>query len=727
MTSAHPDRLYELLPVVHRLRDADRGYPLRALLKVITEQVDVVDRDIAQLYENWFVETCQDWVVPYIGDLIGTRRRSSSASPRVTTTRGRGSAGGFSFRVVRWRTSCAFAAERARWPCSRIWPRQLPDGRDVRSSSIGCSGSTRTSTTCRCGAGRRPTFAMARRSTISEAPSKSIAHSVDVRSIRARHFREFFDIPSVGVFVWRLKTYSVTDTPAYCEKQESPNCFVFSVLGNSTPLCNRARTRPAHPPGKLDLRRPSHDGCSNGSRYREPIGQVTSGLPYYYGPGKSFSISTGSSRTPVDPNSIVVVGFDGLDLPSPSRPGGGRSATWAHCVPADANATAERLGHLPLRLQRRHWRRRYRVKFRSQPSTTSIWSDRGRRSLGSTTRWLAGRPMRQSTPSSRSPTVACTFEPISITLKPGQTLQLRAASGRRPVIRLLNWQTSGPDNLTIAGERDEEAPDADPTTWFTLDGIVVTGRGVQVQGAVAGVTIRHSTLVPGWGIDRHCRPTRPTEPSLVLDDAPVCVGIEHSIVGAIQVNRDEVREDPVQILHQRQHCRRHERGRRCRGSTGAAVRVLGVEYPAQHRIRTGPDPRGVAGRELHFHGRDDGLPPSLGCMRFCYVPPGSRTPKRFACQPDMVERGVLALAKRDGLTGAQQSVLIAQERQRVEPQFDSVRYGTPTYARLSEHCAEEIGYAAPTTSRRWACFTTCISRSGQRVCAPVWMNTRRPG
>ena len=65
------DRLYELLPVVYRLRDAEHGYPLRALLQVIAEQVNVVEDDIAQLYENWFIETCQDWVVPYIGDLIG--------------------------------------------------------------------------------------------------------------------------------------------------------------------------------------------------------------------------------------------------------------------------------------------------------------------------------------------------------------------------------------------------------------------------------------------------------------------------------------------------------------------------------------------------------------------------------------------------------------------------------------------------------------------------------
>ena len=33
----------------------------------------------------------------------------------------------------------------------------------------------------------------------------------------------------------------------------------------------------------------------------------------------------------------------------------------------------------------------------------------------------------------------------------------------------------------------------------------------------------------------------------------------------------------------------------------------------------------------------------LGCMRFCYVTPGSRTPRRYQCQPDLVERAVAEL------------------------------------------------------------------------------------
>src|SRR5262245_24970293 len=73
MTSANAnsDRLYDLVPAVYRMRDADQGYPLRALLQVIAEQVELVEDDIEKLYDNCFIETCEAWVVPYIGALIG--------------------------------------------------------------------------------------------------------------------------------------------------------------------------------------------------------------------------------------------------------------------------------------------------------------------------------------------------------------------------------------------------------------------------------------------------------------------------------------------------------------------------------------------------------------------------------------------------------------------------------------------------------------------------------
>jgi len=73
MSSVDAPRLYKLLPAVYRLRDAEQGYPLRALIEVFAGQAQLVESDIARLYENWFIETCDEWVVPYLGDLLGVR------------------------------------------------------------------------------------------------------------------------------------------------------------------------------------------------------------------------------------------------------------------------------------------------------------------------------------------------------------------------------------------------------------------------------------------------------------------------------------------------------------------------------------------------------------------------------------------------------------------------------------------------------------------------------
>ena len=56
-----------------RERDASQNYPLRALLRIVAGQVDLVEEDIRTLYDDLFIETCRPWVIPYIGDLVGNR------------------------------------------------------------------------------------------------------------------------------------------------------------------------------------------------------------------------------------------------------------------------------------------------------------------------------------------------------------------------------------------------------------------------------------------------------------------------------------------------------------------------------------------------------------------------------------------------------------------------------------------------------------------------------
>ena len=59
----------------------------------------------------------------------------------------------------------------------------------------------------------------------------------------------------------------------------------------------------------------------------------------------------------------------------------------------------------------------------------------------------------------------------------------------------------------------------------------------------------------------------------------------------------------------------------------------------------------------------------VGCVRFCYLPAGSRVPRPYKCQPNYPE----------GATQAQQVALALS----VEPLFTSMNYGDPGYAQLS--------------------------------------------
>ncbi len=72
MNRITPEALYELLPAVHRIRDAEEGEPLRALMAVLAREGAVVEEAIEQLYDNLFVETAEPWAVPYVGGSIGS-------------------------------------------------------------------------------------------------------------------------------------------------------------------------------------------------------------------------------------------------------------------------------------------------------------------------------------------------------------------------------------------------------------------------------------------------------------------------------------------------------------------------------------------------------------------------------------------------------------------------------------------------------------------------------
>jgi hypothetical protein len=683
--NTEPDRLYDLLPAVYRLRDADQGYPLRALLRVVTEQANLVEADIAGLYENWFIETCQDWVVPYIGGLIGYTPLAESGETVNATTAGglareriliprREVANTIHFR--RRKGTLALLEELATAVAG--WP-----ARAVESYRL--LGWTQNINYLHLDRGRTVDLRDGDALDDLDGPFDELAHTVDVRDEECGACSDsssrIGNIPRVGVYLWRLKSYSVTQTPAYCFEEEGSHCFLFSALGNDTRLFTNPQLPSPLPHGKLNLPTPI-TRRELASIETSETGETTEvGLPFFYGDGKSIEIWAGSPRELIPADKIVPA-----DL-----------TDWTYQPSSGHVALDPQLGRIAFpRLeapQQCLWVS-YHYGFSAnigggeynrplaEPSDYSLYlvgeGQKFTRINEALTQWQADHPLNAVIEITDS---GVYVEPINISLTAKQTLQIRAANRKRPIIRLLEWQTCLPNDLRVTGEKD---------TWFTLDGLLITGRGVRVEGDIAGVTIRHSTLVPGWGLHCDCQPFRPTEPSLELVNSPDCVSIEHSIVGAIQVNRDEAKKDPGLI--------------RMSDSILDATSPKGVALGAPEALcayTTLTIKRSTVFGEVQTHaieleensifmGSILACRKQQGCMRFSYVPPGSRTPRRYHCQPDLVENSVEALFNKNDISPPERGALIERERLRVEPEFNSTRYGTPTYCQLAGACACEI-------------------------------------
>ena len=68
----HPG-LFERLPAIYRTRDAEpaQGGQFEAYIGLMDEVMEALDAHIEQFYHDHFIEHCDDWVIPYIGDLLG--------------------------------------------------------------------------------------------------------------------------------------------------------------------------------------------------------------------------------------------------------------------------------------------------------------------------------------------------------------------------------------------------------------------------------------------------------------------------------------------------------------------------------------------------------------------------------------------------------------------------------------------------------------------------------
>lgn len=255
------DRMYQLLPAIIRQRDAEHGEPLKNLFGILASQGSLVEQDLARLYENLFIETCDEWVVPYIGNLLNVRGLNSiggagfSQRARVANT--------LSYRRRKGTASmlAQFASDATGWSASAV------EFFELLSTSQWLNHIRLHSTYA-------PDLRDADALELIGSAFETTPHYVDVRRISRERGR--YNISNVGIFLWRLQSDYLQQTNARPVPDggvvKARGRFHIHSLGIDSPLFNWlspslagtdrliGRVSEASVPGAL-RRRALHDEC----------------------------------------------------------------------------------------------------------------------------------------------------------------------------------------------------------------------------------------------------------------------------------------------------------------------------------------------------------------------------------------------------------------------------------------------------------------------------------
>lgn len=222
------DNLYNLLPAIYRMRDGGQGGSIKELLQVIAEQMAILEGNLEQLYDDQFIETCSEWAIPYIGELIeyqplhqvttDTFNRRAEVANTINYRRRKGTVSmleqmaqdvtGWYAHVVEFSQLVAATQHMNHLKMDNL----LSDIRDANSLEK------------------------------LKMPFEVMTHTVDVRSVTNGAGR--YNISNIGLFLWHIKPHSLTKSPVFMlendEKDEEDGIFVrccmFHPLGIDTQL-----------------------------------------------------------------------------------------------------------------------------------------------------------------------------------------------------------------------------------------------------------------------------------------------------------------------------------------------------------------------------------------------------------------------------------------------------------------------------------------------------------
>jgi hypothetical protein len=244
-------RLYDRLPAVYRVRDAQQGLPLLALLRAVSGQVVGVRQDLDALWDNVAIETCEDWVVPYIGALLGTnllahpvgQSNRADVANTVAWRRQRGTPAmlrALAQAISEWPTGLAEFFQTLGWSQHldhlRLERPLTPDLRDpYRLSRLGHADDL---------FGHAADLKPARPLDQARVGADSLGVGRMAWGTPGR-----YQIKNIGLFVHRLRTFAVDGATPAAAPPGAPSptdaaCLTFDPLHRETPLFARQTQAP---------------------------------------------------------------------------------------------------------------------------------------------------------------------------------------------------------------------------------------------------------------------------------------------------------------------------------------------------------------------------------------------------------------------------------------------------------------------------------------------------
>jgi hypothetical protein len=248
-------KLWHLIPAVYRALDSEptEPGPLAEIVNRIAAQAAVLRRSIDRLWDDQSIESCDDWVIPYIGDLVATRLvacldargQRLDVAKTIYYRRRKGTVGlleelasdiaGRDARIGEFFRRLARTRHGFDPPIGLVPLPATPDEKPAAAVVEGLVGNY-TRTPIGGYADLRDRYGATRAHTAFD----EYAHTADFR--RGRQSVGWHNISKLGGFVYWLKTYLVSpSTPVPYTAHPCPDQFTFDPTGREIPLFAASR------------------------------------------------------------------------------------------------------------------------------------------------------------------------------------------------------------------------------------------------------------------------------------------------------------------------------------------------------------------------------------------------------------------------------------------------------------------------------------------------------